>query len=363
MSKVKIFLVFVLACAIGIIMAGCASKPASTGTSSTSGGKNYVIGFSNSYNGNSLRQEEESAFKTAADQLIQEGQIGSYTIVESNNNSETQAAQIENLVLKHVSAIVLDPGSPTALNGAIAKAQAANIPVIVINDGPVTTTYSYQLINDSAAVSRDTTLWMIKQMGGKGNVLILRGIAGTSYDIDSYNATMDVINQYPGIKVVGTVYCNWTDSVAQTAVANILPSLPRVDGIVGQGGDEYGAAQAFIAAGRPIPVITGGNRGNYLNWWIQESAQNPKFVSFSECDDPSFGVAGLYLAVDILNGVKVPQNMIYPNLTITQADLPKYAAMHMSNSDVAMSSPTQQSIRQNIESEPPADLSKYLPTS
>lgn len=334
-----------------------AAAPASAEASAAaSKNSNIVIGFSNSYNGNSYRQCEEKAFKAAADALKVSGEIADYKLVESNQNNQLQVSQVQDLIVQKVSLIIIDPGSPTALNGAIDQAKAANIPVLIVNGGPVTDTNCYQLVFDQRAVTKAATDWTVKQLNGKGNLLLIRGISGVESDIEYYDGMQQIINQNPGIKVVGSVYGQWTDSVAQTAVAQILPSLPQVDGIVGEGGDEIGAIQAFQAAGRPIPVVSGGNRGNYLNWWNEQLQKDSNFKSYSICVDPSCAAAALYLGLDILNGKTVPQNTIYPNLEITQDNLQQYVAQKMADSDVGMINPTQDWVRQNLENQTSATL-------
>ncbi len=63
---------------------------------------------------------------------------------------------------------------------------------------------------------------------------------------------------------MGTVYGKWDEATAQKAVAGILPSLPKIDAVVDQGGDGYGAIMAFKDAGRPIPMVMTGNRYDEL---------------------------------------------------------------------------------------------------
>jgi ribose transport system substrate-binding protein len=62
--------------------------------------------------------------------------------------------------------------------------------------------------------------------------------------------------------------------VSQKEVAGILPSLPEIVGVVTQGGDGYGAAQAIAAAGRDMPVIVMGNRHDELTWWKEQKDAN-----------------------------------------------------------------------------------------
>ncbi len=357
-SKIaKIVLVFLLSCALVGIVAGCGPKAANNATPSTSK-SNFVIGFSNSYNGNSFRQTLEENFTQAANQLKQQGAIADYSITESNNNNEEQASQIEDMVLKHVSCIIIDPGSPTALNGAIAKAQAANIPVFVVNDGPVTSTSPYELLDNNLSVTDKGTDWMINQLHGQGNVLLCRGIPGNQYDLTCYNEMMKIIKQHPGIKVVGQYYGQWTDSIAQSACAAILPSMPKIDGIEGEGGDTYGTMQAFQAAGRPFPVMSGGNRGIMLHWWRDQLAKSPNFTDYSVCVDPSVAAASLYEAVDLLNGKTIPQNVVFPSLEITNATLSQYA--NLPDARVASRNVTADWVTSNLENQQSASIASWL---
>ena len=88
-----------------------------------------------------------------------------------------------------------------------------------------------------------------------GNLLEIRGLAGTSIDEAIHNGIVEAVAAHPEFKIVSTVTGDWDQTTAQKAVATVLPSLPDIVGVVDQGGDGYGAAQALAAAGRPRPTI------------------------------------------------------------------------------------------------------------
>ncbi|MBI9104447.1 MAG: substrate-binding domain-containing protein [Spirochaetales bacterium] len=268
----------------------------------------YVIGFSNSFNGNTYRQAEEAEFIALADQMVADGILKEYTILESNQNTATQVSQIESLILDGVDAIIVDPGSASGLNGAIESAVDAGIPVVVVNGGPVTTDAPYQINFPYQKIINVPAQFVADKLGGEGNVIIIRGIAGVPADQMFYNGMVEIFDKYPGINIVGEVYGEWTGSVAQQQVASILPSCPEVDAVIGEGGDAYGAMQAFEAAGRDIPLIIGGNRGNFLTWWAEEARTNG-YETMSWCTNAWTAAVGLYVAVDILDGVDVPKDM------------------------------------------------------
>ena len=288
-------------------------------------GKGYVIGFSNSYNGNTYRQAMEGYLKEAAEELQKTGEVSEVIFAESNQNNSTQVQQIENFILQGVDAIIIDPGSATALNGAIQEASDAGIPCIIINDGPVSSEAElcYQINYDTIAQMGYLTEYVCEAIGGKGNIIELRGTAGSEFDNIAHEGVLKVLEKYPDIKVVAEIYTDWTGSKAQSELASVLPTLDKVDGVVTQGGDSYAAVQAFQSAGLDLPIIGGDNRGYFLKWWANEAPEGYDTVSVSS--NPWDGATGLYVAVDILDGKDVPKEMIHPFGIVTKDEVKDYA--------------------------------------
>ena len=165
----------------------------------------------------------------------------------------TQAAQIQNLILQGYDAIVINASSPDALNGAIKQACDAGI-VVVSFDGIVSEPCAYRVVVDFKDMGKQEVAQMAKFQPKGGNLLEIRGLAGTSIDEAIHNGILEGVKDHPEFKIVGSVTGDWDQTTAQKAVATVLPSLPEVVGVVDQGGDGYGAAQAFAAAGKPRPT-------------------------------------------------------------------------------------------------------------
>ena len=108
--------------------------------------------------------------------------------------------------------------------------------------------------------------------------------------------------------------------MAQKEVAGVLPSLPKVDAVLTQGGDGYGAAQAFKAAGRDIPIIIMGNREDELSLWKQLHDANG-YETFSLGATPSVSQVAFWVAQQILAGKQVPKFVEAPLLTVRQGNL------------------------------------------
>ncbi len=99
-----------------------------------------------------------------------------------------------------------------------------------------------------------------------------------------------------------------------------MPSLPDIVGIVDQGGDGYGAAQAFAAAGSPRPTIIMGNRQDELQWW-KEQKEKDGYKTWSASIAPGVSTLAFWVAQQILDGRKdIPHDLLVPYLAFTQDD-------------------------------------------
>lgn len=307
----------------------------------------YKIGLTNSFNGNSYRQQMEAYAQAAADELKATGEIAEFTIVEANNDASKQVQQIENFILEGMDAIIIDPISATALTGAIQEASDAGIPCIIINDGPVESDAElcYQINFDTIDQMATLTEYVCEAIGGKGKIIELRGTAGAEFDNIAHEGVMQTLEKYPDIEVVAEIYTDWTGSKAQSELASVLPTLDQVDGVVTQGGDSYAAVNAFAAAGMDLPVIGGDNRGYFLKWWANEAPEGYDTLSVSS--NPWDGATGVYVACDILSGeYDIPNVMTHPFAVVTKDDVQNYKDM----GDEEIGTPTfdREWVRENI---------------
>ena len=320
-----------LAAAMVMAMTACSSSgtdsaSSDSGDKADSSGAGYRIGFTNSFNGNTYRQQMEAYAQEAADELTETGEIAEFTIVEANNDASKQVQQIENFILDDVDAIIIEPISATALTGAIQEASDAGIPCSIINDGPVESDAElcYQINFDTVDQMSTLTEYICDAIGGKGNMIELRGTAGAEFDNIAHEGVIQTLENYPDIEVVAEVYTDWTGSKAQSELASVLPTLDEVDGVVTQGGDSYATVQAFEDAGLDVPVIGGDNRGYFLKWWANEAPEDYDTISVSS--NPWDGAAGVYVACDILSGeYEVPTDMTFPFAVVTKDDVQNYA--------------------------------------
>jgi ribose transport system substrate-binding protein len=277
------------------------------------------IAFSNNYAGNSWRQAMLKSFDAVAKKAVANKIVAAADIFTAADTSvPTQAAQVQNLILQGYDAIVINASSPTALNGAIQQACAAGI-VVVSFDGLVTAPCAYRVVIDYEALGREQVEQLARLRPKGGNLLEIRGVAGTSIDATLHAGIVAGVKAHPNFKIVGSVTGNWDQTTAQKAVASILPSLPPVVGVVDQGGDGYGAAQAFAAARKPIPVVIMGNRQDELAWWQQQKAKDG-YETWSGSIAPGISTLAFWVAQQVLDGKKIPHDLIVPYLSFNQGN-------------------------------------------
>lgn len=333
---------------LGLCACGSSSDSDSDSSSSSSDG-GYKIGFTDNYNGNSYHQSMETYMTEAADELTEEGYISELTIVEANQDAATQISQIEDFIMQDYDLIVVDPCSTSSLNSAVQEACDAGIPVLIINDGPIDLENDllYQLNFDFVELAETLTRNVCEKIGGEGNIIELRGTAGTTCDTDMHQGVLNALEDYPDVEVVAEIYTDWTGSKAQSELNSVLPTLDQVDGLVTQGGDAYAAVQAFISAGYDeLPVIAGDNRGSFLSWWATEAPEG--YDTISGACNPWDGAIAMYIAVDILNGEDVANDMSCPFGYVEADAVSEYADME--DDEVAATTYDWDTIKSEIES-------------
>lgn len=284
--------------------------------------KDKKIALSNNYAGNSWRQAMLKSWEKVTKKAVADGIVAAADPFTTSENQVTeQAAQIQNLILQGYNAIVINAASPDALNGVVKQACDAGI-IVVSFDGIVKEPCAWRIAVDFKAMGASEVEYLAKKMPDGGNVLEIRGLAGVFVDDEISKGINETLAKNAQFKNVGAVHGDWAQEVAQKAVSGILPSLPEVKAVVTQGGDGYGAAQAFKAAGRPTPLIIMGNRQDELQWWKEQKDANG-YETMSVSIAPGVSTLAFWVAQMILDGKEVPKDLTVPFLRIDQDNLEK----------------------------------------
>ncbi|TMF40526.1 MAG: substrate-binding domain-containing protein [Chloroflexi bacterium] len=275
------------------ILAGACTGTASPGASG-GGAKAYSIGFSNPGGvGNGWR---EAMLCSAKAEAVKTGEVTKVTIIHHDTDANGQLADIRSLIAQGVSAIIINPADPDALNPGIAEALAAKIPVVAV-DASVTAPGAYNLSNDQVQYAYLGASWLFKALGGTGDVVYMRGIAGHPADTDRDTGFKKALSENPGIKVVKEVATKWDPATATTQINDILSSGLKFDGIWTSGVDST-IVDALKTAKHPFVPIVGADNAGFVNQLLNETGLKGAAVT----NPPSVGGAGVKLATQILDG-------------------------------------------------------------
>jgi ribose transport system substrate-binding protein len=257
----------------------------------------YVIGVSNTLVGNGWREEMICSVKA---QALASGKVSAVKVANRNGGPAEQNADLRNLISAGANAIVVNPSSPSALNAVIAQAASRGVKVVSV-DQRVTAPQAHNATNDQVAYGRLGATWLFKQLGGKGNVVEMRGIAGVPADTDRHTGFQQALKKYPGIKVVKQTFTGWQFATGGKQILDILNSGVKVDGVWTSGID-YTIVNAFKTAHKKLVPVVGADNNQFLKQLMTVKG----FRGAAVTNPATIGGVGAAIAIKLLDGQSVP---------------------------------------------------------
>ena len=196
MKKSRTVRFLAVAAAVVAIVGACSAAP---GASGGAGAGNYTIGFSNPGGvGNGWREAHAVLGQGPGGQGRQRLEGLDHP---SGHGRRRPAGRHPDADRPGRERAHHQPGRSGRAQPGIAEAIAANIPVIAV-DASVTAPGAYNLSNDQEQYAYLGAKWLFEKMGGKGNVVYMRGIAGHPADTDRDTGFKKALAENPDIKVV-----------------------------------------------------------------------------------------------------------------------------------------------------------------
>ncbi|MHC1772486.1 MAG: substrate-binding domain-containing protein [Flexilinea sp.] len=179
-------------------------------------------------------------------------------VLDTADNPTQEMTNMEDLISKQVSGIILNAVDSDASANCIKLANEANIPVVevdrFVNSGDMVA----QLVSDNYGGGKLAGEYAAKVLNGKGNVVILRGYIGITTDNERYSGFVDVIKQYPDIKIISEQAADFDRTKGFEAMENILQAEDDIT-LVYALNDEMalGVVKAIEAANREGIMVIG----------------------------------------------------------------------------------------------------------
>ena len=289
MNRVKRSRTLVAGFAAVLVIAGCAAPGVSDG-----GGEGaYHIGVSNTLTNNGWREEMICSINA---QAVASGEVAELTINHRDTDAAGQLEDLRNLIAQDVDAIVVNPADRSAIDDALAEATEAGITVVAV-DQAVTEESAFVLSNDQEQYAYLGATWLFEQMGGSGDVVYMRGIAGAAADDDRDAGFQRALEENPDINVIFESQTNWDQATGVQQLNDFLATGDNYDGIWTSGIDNVIVDALIEADAELVPIVGADNAG-----FVQQLLDVEGLVGAAVTNSAAVGGAGVTLALQILNG-------------------------------------------------------------
>ena len=239
------------------------------------------------------------------------------------DSDERQIEQIDSLVATGIDLLIVAPNQVQTISPAIDRAYDKGIPVIVFERKTNSQKYTAFISADNYEMGRVMGEYIASQLHGKGRVMEIMGLKGSSPAIERHNGFTDALRQYPDINVVATLQGDWTEESAFKATEQWLSQQPKevsqqpIDFVFGQNDRmAIGARKAFSPlTSHPTPLycgidgLPGKNGGIQL---VRDSLLDASYIY------PTHGDQIIDLAIKILEGKPYEKETMMMSALVTR---------------------------------------------
>ena len=155
-------------------------------------------------------------------------------LASADDSDEKQIEQINQFVADGIDLLIVAPNQVATVSPAIDQAFDKGIPVIVFDRKTNSEKFTAYIGADNYEMGRIMGKYICTRLGGKGKVLEIMGLKGSSPAIDRHNGFMDAMKSYPNITVVASLQGDWTEESAVKAIKAYDGNLSDIDFVFGQ---------------------------------------------------------------------------------------------------------------------------------
>ena len=234
----------------------------------------------------------------------------------AHDDSELQSKQIDSLVESGINLLIVAPNQLSTVSPAIDRAYDKGIPVIVFERKTDSRKYSAFVSADNYEMGHLMGEYIATQLGGKGQIMEVKGLKGSSPAEERYNGFHVALAAYPGIEVVAELQGDWTEPTAYQAVKNWKGDMNSIDLVFGHNDrSALGARKAFEERGAKLPMFCGIDALPGPDGGIQQVRDSLLDASYIY---PTRGDQLLQLAIDILDGKQYPKETMLTSALVTR---------------------------------------------
>lgn len=237
-----------------------------------------------------------------------------FIVTDGNGSTARQIQDIEDLIHRGVDVLVTSPRDSRAMTPVIAETYRRGIPVVLLTRRILTDDYTTFIGTDDRVIGASAADYMVRQLGGRGTILMLKGVPTATTTLDRSEAFLEKVRDYPDIRVIERVG-NYLRADAARAVEELLLEGRRFDAIYAQSDSMVqGALLALEGAGvDPEPLlIVGIDYIRQAQEAIRAGKQDASFL-YPTCVDEAERAL-----LAIIKGRPVPRRITPPTVMVTR---------------------------------------------
>lgn len=176
-------------------------------------------------------------------------------VLDSQNDPAKELASTEDVLNQHIKVLLINPTDSDAVKSAVRAANRANVPVITLDRAANGGKIASHVASDNVAGGKMAAQTVAKALGGKGTVIELEGVPGTSAARDRGKGFDDAIKGL-GVTVLAKQPADFDRTKGLNVTENLLQAHPNVDAIFAQNDEmALGAVKAVAGQSRKIVVV------------------------------------------------------------------------------------------------------------
>jgi len=180
-------------------------------------------------------------------------------VVDAQDDAAAQLSSVEDLLIKQIDVLIVNPVDGNAVVSAITAANDAGVPVITVDRGAEGGDVVSHIASDNVAGGEMAGDYIAEQLGEEGKVVELEGIPGTSAARDRGKGFNQAMDKYAGMEVIARQPAGFDRAEGMTVMENILQGNPEIDAVFAHNDNmALGAMEAIAAAGRSDEIMIVG---------------------------------------------------------------------------------------------------------
>ncbi|KAB7709418.1 ribose ABC transporter substrate-binding protein RbsB [Plesiomonas shigelloides] len=235
-------------------------------------------------------------------------------VLDSQNDPAKELANVEDLTVRGVKVLLINPTDSAAVANAVAMANRSNLPVITLDRGAEKGKVVSHIASDNVAGGKMAGDFIAEKLGKQAKVIELEGIAGTSAARERGAGFKQAIEAHQ-LQLLAAQPADFDRTKGLNVMENLLAAQPQVQAVFAQNDEmALGALRALQAAGKESVLVVGfdGTEDGI------KAVQRGKLAATIAQQPDQIGSIGVETADKVLKGQPVEANIPVPLKVVTK---------------------------------------------